>query len=1494
MRMLTPVLSVLLAACIGGAIEARAEQPATPVKKIVLIAGKKSHGPEGNRIHDYPWSVRLIKVMLDNSNVTNRLKVEFHLDGWPKDPKTLDDADTIMVISDGRDGDKYEEAPHLQSAERIALIEKQMKRGCGFLTFHFSTFAPDQYARETLRWTGGYFDWETDGKRQWYSAIRTLEDEVQLGEKDHPILRGVKPFRMKEEFYYNIRFDAEGTALKALLVVPALKGREPDGNVVAWAKQRTKDEGGGRGFGTTCGHFYDNWKNDDFRRLILNAIVWTSGAEVPKDGVEAKYYEHDEITAAPKDITGTQRAEVKSISALILTGHDGPFHPWKPKTSVLQKALQQDARFKVSVTTEIEDLAKLKPGDYDVLILNYCNYQLPKALSDASKKAFVDYLSAGGGLTIVHFSNGAWHSSLPGAGETDWPEFRKICRRVWDHKAASDHDAYRKFKVDITELKHEITQGMTAWETTDELYFNQAGDEPIEALVTAVSQKSGKAEPLAWTYSYGKGRVFQTLLGHDDRSLMWGGTAELMRRGSVWAASREQRDVPRQDVNPKRDTTPDSAATPQAAQTRASMSDAFGKALAGGLLVDSDKKYREPITIECWAKLDSKSGFNILVASEPKSSPSHWELYSYAGSGVLSLYMPGRGGEYKSNVNICDGKWHHIAAVLDAKSVVLYIDGKSVLEKDVPAAPSNNAEAQGLAFGRLVEGNLGCDGLVDDVRISKGPRTIEAVTKPHAKDDATLGLWTFDDLKASPSAPAGNTNTTPAPPPAKTGAKVLPSDPGLDGGKGGHWGEKSDKDWVDDRLSKMQFGSMISHTWDTPAGRADKGMAIFPGPYHGMIFDSRTASMHCGWGYGVRDNRMTFLRFDPARFGLIGRHRIDGPVEWSLPKGAVAWQGAKDVRYRGMYVHHRGKDDSIITLHYEVDGVEILESLSAYDWHGDNDSGEIHERSFEFRPLNPAIIKPRDLTLMLADSKANAALNPESGEGVRLEKTKDAWLLHVAAPTKPARISVAVTGHADIGHLRQFTAGSFAALTDFKTFTSPGKLRWGKPIEVKGHVSERRESYVIDTIPVPYENPFGALMFLSGVDFFANGDAAVSTVHGDVWLVRGIDDKLEHITWQRFATGLFQPLGLRIVGDKVHVLGRDQITILHDRNNDGEADYYENFSSTIHTSPGGHDYVAALETDKAGNFYYVDPRGVHRITKDGKINETLATGFRNPNGMSVGPDGTITVAPQEGDWTPASMICQVAPGKVGNYFGYGGPRVTADRPLGYIAPLVYLPRLIDNSSGSQVWVTSDRWGPLKGQLLNLSFGRSSMQIILRDEVDGIAQGAVVPLPLRFLSGVMRGQFHPKDGQLYVVGMNGWVTNAARDGCFQRVRYTGKLPMLPLTFRAVTGGVRITFSQQLDKELAEDVESYAAEQWNYRYTGSYGSKDYSAADPNVEGHDEVRVRSAKLEADGRTVSIGLGNLQPVHQFRLRYDLETVSSESLRGEIVGTIHRIAKDK
>jgi putative heme-binding domain-containing protein len=766
---------LVIALSLGGQYAAAAADDKPKPKKIVLIAGKKSHGPAGNGMHDYGWSVQLLKVMLDNSNVKDRVQVEIHLDGWPKDPRTLEDADTIMIISDGRDGNQFEEAPHLASEERVRFIDKQMKRGCGFLTFHFSTFAPEKYRDQVLDWCGGYFQWETDGKRQWYSAIQTLETEVQLGAADHPISRGLKPFKMREEFYYNLRFKPKDESLKPIWTVPALKGRDVDGRIVAWARQR---EDGGRGFGTSAGHFYDNWKHEHFRKMIINAIVWTAKLDVPDGGVKARFYTHEEIQKA-LDGGGEQ-----SIRVLILAGNEAhKWHNWERTTPALKALLERDPRIKVEVSQDIEDLAKKKLSDYQVVVQNYCNWHDPKGLSEQARAAFAQFLKDGGGLVVVHFANGAFHFSLPKAEESDWPEYRKIVRRVWNHKGKSGHDAFGRFTVDVTEAKHPITQGLKPFEITDELYFRQEGDEAIEPLISARSKITKEEEPLAWAYTYGKGRVFQTLLGHSEKTYDAFEAREMIRRAVAWAAGREVR-----PMDPARDV----AAAPK---VTAPVTDGrFDKALdarAGGVLAAGKPEYRQPpFTVQCWARLLDKQNYNILIAHEPKASATHWELFTMNGTGKLTAYLPGMEPDHvPTDVDICDSQWHYLAMVYEPERVRLFVDRKQVAEQAVKSR-GGATQAGALSFGMLESGGLGCNGMIDEVCLSKGVREVKGLPDtPFSADEQTIGLWHFDKLDKdqfedasklqNPARLAGAKPPNPQGPTPPEGANNLPADPKL-------------------------------------------------------------------------------------------------------------------------------------------------------------------------------------------------------------------------------------------------------------------------------------------------------------------------------------------------------------------------------------------------------------------------------------------------------------------------------------------------------------------------------------------------------------------------------------------------------------------------------------------------------------------------------------------------------------------------------------------
>jgi type 1 glutamine amidotransferase len=203
-------------------------------------------------------------------SLKGKVTVETHFNGWPADEKTLDNAATIVMISDGSDRD---EAAHpLYVGERLKTLERQMQRGCGFIQFHWTTFNPSRVHDQLTEWVGGYFDYQTgSAANKWFSAIQTWDANVTLGQAEHPILRGVTPFSAREEFYYNLRFrDGDNRLQPIWLTKPP---GQPKDHVVTWAVQR-KD--GGRGFGTTGGHFFQNWWDDDFRRTILNAIVWTA------------------------------------------------------------------------------------------------------------------------------------------------------------------------------------------------------------------------------------------------------------------------------------------------------------------------------------------------------------------------------------------------------------------------------------------------------------------------------------------------------------------------------------------------------------------------------------------------------------------------------------------------------------------------------------------------------------------------------------------------------------------------------------------------------------------------------------------------------------------------------------------------------------------------------------------------------------------------------------------------------------------------------------------------------------------------------------------------------------------------------------------------------------------------------------------------------------------------------------------------------------------
>ena len=231
--------------------------------------------------------------------------------------------------------------------------------------------------------------------------------------------------------------------------------------------------------------------------------------------------------------------------------------------------------------------------------------------------------------------------------------------------------------------------------------------------------------------------------------------------------------------------------------------------------------------------------------------------------------------------------------------------------------------------------------------------------------------------------------------------------------------------------------------------------------------------------------------------------------------------------------------------------------------------------------------------------------------------------------------------------------------------TKGGPARWGAPLETEGVVGKGRknDAYVVDTVTTPRNRAAHSYLRFGAFDFLPDGRAALSTWNGDVWIVSGIDRDLKNLRWTRFATGLFDPLGLKVVDGVIHTLGRDQITRLHDLNGDGEADHYECFNNDVLITKSFHEFAFDLQTDAEGNFYFskggpVRPGGrgfdkivphhgcvLKRAPRTGQqARGVYATGLRAPNGIGVGPNGEVTSGDNEGTWMPACRLNWIKPG----------------------------------------------------------------------------------------------------------------------------------------------------------------------------------------------------------------------------------------------------------
>lgn len=288
------ILRLLLLAALLGSIQFGSIVHAE-TKKVVLVAGKPSHPP---RMHEFNAGVQLLA---DSLKGVPDLEVKVLLNGWPKDESVFENASSVIFYMDG--GKRHEVVQ--EEGRRLKIVDEWAKKGVGLGFMHYGVeILKEDASAEFKRWIGGHYENMHSCNPMWEPNFAVLPD--------HPITRGVKPFKATDEWYFNMRFVADITGNEAkevdgmkfqpiLLATPSAAVRNgpyvhPKGpyphiqaskgraEAMMWAVERPD---GGRGFGFTGGHHHDNWGNDDYRKVVLNAVLWSAKIDVPENGVES-------------------------------------------------------------------------------------------------------------------------------------------------------------------------------------------------------------------------------------------------------------------------------------------------------------------------------------------------------------------------------------------------------------------------------------------------------------------------------------------------------------------------------------------------------------------------------------------------------------------------------------------------------------------------------------------------------------------------------------------------------------------------------------------------------------------------------------------------------------------------------------------------------------------------------------------------------------------------------------------------------------------------------------------------------------------------------------------------------------------------------------------------------------------------------------------------------------------------------------------------------
>ena len=621
---------------------------------------------------------------------------------------------------------------------------------------------------------------------------------------------------------------------------------------------------------------------------------------------------------------------------------------------------------------------------------------------------------------------------------------------------------------------------------------------------------------------------------------------------------------------------------------------------------------------------------------------------------------------------------------------------------------------------------------------------------------------------------------------------------------------------------------------------------------------------------------------DPRPAGPDPRELGRGPIDAALG----VWKG----------VHVLGEQ---AVVRYEVGGVEVRETLFSLNSGSEKAEGYVRHLVVGPRKTNVRIA----LTdggmgpFQQASPTRLVARNSERHVSYELVGATDASLVRQAngivalnVPEGLQRSELRVVVYRG----ERFSSDEIGR-EPFPPVTEPTKPHWPQTVTTRGRLGDG-SGYVVDELTLPENNPWQRKVRVADIVFLSQRRAAAVTFDGDVWLLSGLNDALDQLEWRRIASGLHEPQSINQRDGDLFVYTRNGLVRLHDLNGDGEIDFYETFTNRYTQTAETREFPNDSVVTKDGGFLLAKPgqQGAHqgrdngsilKVSPDGTEVVKVATGFRQPYLGYRASDGLITASDQQGHWVPTTPIHWI---REGRHYGFRPGSEVVPPTDSVTEPICWIPHRVVQSATSQVWVESEKLGPLNQRLICLDYYRSNLMLVHLDDGETPGQGAVSALSLGVDLPALKGDINPEDGWLYLTGFQIWGSKATPWSGIRRVRYVGGEVDFPTDVRSYREGILLRFDQPLSPSEATNRANFHVGRWNYLRTKNYGSGYYRL--DGESGTDLMGVSGTILSEDRRSLFVAIQDMRPVMQMEVVYRLKAESGRALEGSVYATVNQL----